>query len=330
MTSPPQRALVLTDRKSGHENQSKALCEGLGLVYDVVEVAYPARWRKAFSYLADRLGLSLPGIFRMDPIPSETYSCVIGTGSTTFYPVKCLARQLDIASVAILYPRGYRLNDFTVIAAPVFDTPEKRANLIEIPINITRCNDEFYRSQTEAFLKCHTPKKKAVAVILGGPNPSADFSPEWVAGQLRQIFAATPEHEHWVTTSRRTPPEIDAVIEQFSFDYRLIFSKDPSFNPIPAFVTLCENVFVTAESTGMVSEAVTLGQAGVEVLMNIRKPDSKFGRFISALQAGHHLHIFDGTLGIGCKPVEMKPVFSKIADRLYAFAAVNPENRKSA
>ncbi len=316
MTKP--RALIVTDRKPGHENQSRALCDALGFDCDLVEVRYPNRWMKALSYLADRFGIFTQAFFNLPALsPRSDYHCVIGAGSTAFYPVKVLARSLGVPSVAILYPRGYRLDDFTVILAPAFDRPARRGNLIEIPVNVTPARDAWYREQTEAFLSRYTPAgKKAVAVIVGGPNPAADLAPEWMRRELEALFAATPDCEHWVTTSRRTPEAVDAVIDAFPFDYSLIFSRDPSFNPIPAFVTLCDRVFVTAESTGMVSEAATRGSAAVEVLMNIRRPDSKFGRFVRMLQERGHVHVFDGALGPKTAPVDLNGVFEEIARRL--------------
>ena len=145
-----------------------------------------------------------------------------------------------------------------------------------------------------------------MAVIVGGPNKCSTLTADWMRAQLEQIFATykpspsnlqppssklkaqSPNHEIWVTTSRRTPPEVEAVVDSFPFDYKLLYSRD-HFNPIPAFVSLASVIYVTAESTGMLSEACTFGAAEVHALDNLKRGPHKFRRFIDGLAAAGHL-----------------------------------------
>ncbi|MDD2598020.1 MAG: ELM1/GtrOC1 family putative glycosyltransferase [Kiritimatiellae bacterium] len=294
-----KKILIVTDGKAGHENQSRALCEALGHSFDLVRVSYPCRFRKALSYAADHAGILSFKLFRSEAISGD-YVAVLCTGSTAFYPGKVIARQLRIPVAALLFPGGYRL-DFDCILAPAFDNPPLRRNIIPIPVNLTAVNADFYQRGVSAFLERHTPGKPAIAVIVGGPNKIATMTVDAMRHHLDRVFSATESFERWVTTSRRTPPEVEALINSYPFDYKVIYSQD-QFNPIPAFVSLCERLFVTAESTGMVSEAVTQGQAHVEVLMNLKNPRSKFARFIEGLVRQGSVHIFEGTLGCAnCK-----------------------------
>ena len=120
--------------------------------------------------------------------------------------------------------------------------------------------------------------------------------------QLEDAFAATPGCEHWVTTSRRTPTDVEAVVDSFPFDYKLIYSRD-HFNPIPAFVMLADRLYVTAESTGMISEACSFGKSEVFALDNLLPGPHKFRRFIEALQR-------DGYIG-GRRKVDLAPQFAR-------------------
>lgn len=313
-------ALILSDGKPGHENQSKALAEGLGLSFQIQSCTYRNKFRKALSCLYDRLGCFadlteiLPDITQK--IEAERPSLIIGTGSNTFYSLKLLRRRFGIPCVAILTPRGYSLDGFDAILAPAFDDPPKRDNLITIPTNLTPARPDFYTAQTQAFFERYTPqKKRAVGVIIGGKNPIADVTAAWLDAQLQALFAATPDCEHWVTTSRRTSAEADAVIDRYPFEYKLIFSRE-KFNPIPAFVTQCERLFVTAESTGMLSEAVAIGAANVEVLDNLTVRTGKFARFVETLCAEGYAHRFDGTLGDAHRKVDLTPIFDALKTRL--------------
>ena len=51
------KAMLLTDGKAGHENQSRALARALGLDFEVAAVRFKSKLHKALSYLFDRIGL---------------------------------------------------------------------------------------------------------------------------------------------------------------------------------------------------------------------------------------------------------------------------------
>ena len=120
------------------------------------------------------------------------------------------------------------------------------------------------------------------------------MTPEWMKTKLDTIFNSNIhsfEHsniQYWVTTSRRTPPEVEAVVDSYPWDYKLLYSKD-HFNPIPAFVKLAKKLYVTAESTGMLSEACTFGTAEVVALDNLNPGPHKFRRFVEDLRKGGYV-----------------------------------------
>ncbi|HOE60421.1 MAG TPA: ELM1/GtrOC1 family putative glycosyltransferase [Kiritimatiellia bacterium] len=304
-----KKLLIVTDGKAGHENQSKAFCAALGYGYECVRAVYPSRFHKGLSYLIDWLGLLLSSPFTIEPTDGY-FAAVVCTGSTAFYPGKIEARRRGIPVAAILYPSGYRKANFDCILAPSFDRPRPAPNVIPIPVNLTSTDAAFYETGVAAFRARHTQRKPASALIVGGPNAAAELSVETLRRDLDRFFAVTEGNERWVTTSRRTPPAIEEFIASRPFDYSLLYSRD-TFNPIPAFVSLCEHLFVTADSTGMISEAVTRGRARVEILMTLRKPDSKFGRFIRDLEQAGAVHVFDGTPGCADRKIDLAPAFEQ-------------------
>ena len=308
-----KRILIVSDGKAGHENQSRALCAGLGVSCEVVRLAYGSRLAKAATYLWDHLGIRSRRGFDVTPFDG-TFDAVIGTGSGTFFPVKVLARKMKIPAAAVLFPRGYRL-DFDCIVAPEFDQPPALPNIVQIPVNLTNTNPDFYTKGVAAFRMRHAPARPSVGIIIGGPNPFAHMTADDLARQFDRIFAATEGCERWITTSRRTPHEVEDLIDRLPFDFKLIFSRD-QFNPIPAFVMLCETVFVTSDSTGMISEAVTRGNARVEILMNLRRQNSKFGRLVQNLERDGYVHIFNGTTGNARRKIDLTPALARIAGLL--------------
>ena len=256
----------------------------------MIPVRFRSRFCKALSYLFDHLGLRVTWLLDMDVPQLPFGSVIVGTGSGTFYAVKALARKCVGKSAVVLYPRGYHLPSFDVIFAPAFDNPFPAANVITIPANLVANDEAFYAEGVKAFEARHTPKPGAekVGVIIGGPNKCSTMTKGWAHQKLSQIFAAHQGAEFWVTTSRRTPPEVEAVVESFPWDYALIYSKD-HFNPIPAFVKLCDRLYVSAESTGMISEACTFGTAQVRVMDNLNPGPHKFRRFVENLAEGGYV-----------------------------------------
>lgn len=295
------KVLILTDGKAGHENQSKAFARALGCEFDLVEIHFKSKLAKALSYLLDWLGVLNTNLTDLTDSTKRDYVAVIGTGSGTFYAAKAVAKKLGVKCGVVLYPRGYDVKSFDCVLAPAFDRPKAAANVIEIPANLVANDEAFYSKGIEDF-KAHYGKcsnggmfecSNAEAVIIGGPNKCSTMTPEWMKAQLDAIFNSKPQTsnlkpEFWVTTSRRTPPDVEAVVDSYPWNYKLLYSKD-HFNPIPAFVKLAKKLYVTAESTGMLSEACTFGSAEVVALDNLNPGPHKFRRFVDDLRKGGYV-----------------------------------------
>lgn len=295
------KVLILTDGKAGHENQSKAFARALGCEFDLVEIHFKSKLAKALSYLLDWLGVLNTNLTDLTDSKKRDYVAVIGTGSGTFYAAKAVAKKLGVKCGVVLYPRGYDVKSYDCVLAPAFDRPKAAANVIEIPANLVANDEAFYSKGIEDF-KAHYGKcsnggmfecSNAEAVIIGGPNKCSTMTPEWMKAQLDAIFNSKPQTsnlkpEFWVTTSRRTPPDVEAVVDSYPWNYKLLYSKD-HFNPIPAFVKLAKKLYVTAESTGMLSEACTFGSAEVVALDNLNPGPHKFRRFVDDLRKGGYV-----------------------------------------
>ena len=318
------KALILTDGKAGHENQSKAFARALGCDFEVVEVHFRSKLHKVFSYLFDKFNLLSLSLFDATIMGSKDgggkgektvvplcglpfadgCQTVIGTGSGTFYAAKALAKKLGVKCGVVLYPRGYRISTFDCVLAPAFDRPAKAPNVIEIPANLVAADEAFYEKGVAAYRE-RTSADPDVAVIIGGPNKCSTMSVDWTKRQLDEIFRLPGRKA--VTTSRRTPVEVEALVDSYPWDYRLLYSKD-HFNPIPAFVKLAKRLYVTAESTGMLSEACTFGSAEVYALDNLNPGPHKFRRFVEDLRAGGYVD--------GNRKVDLSAEFAKAKELL--------------
>ncbi|WP_297921672.1 ELM1/GtrOC1 family putative glycosyltransferase [uncultured Campylobacter sp.] len=306
--NPHRKALILSDGRKGHENQSIAFCELRGLEFCLCKIAYANKLLKLCSYALDFLGFYFK-IFKCDLGGSDTaadlkngsnlnspalnspaapngtnsdavsdrnlnfadFDLFVGAGSTSYYALKFYARRYAKPSIALMYPKGYR-KDFSIIIAGEHDRPKPRANLKISPVSLS-----FSRPQG-----LYKPQRKAVGFIIGGPNSCFEMGDE-ILKQIEDVRAQFADCEFALTTSPRTPRATESALEKLSWDYSVIYSCEP-VNPIGDFLAQCEWVFISEDSVSMISEAASNGSASVAILSLKRKDaHNKFDDFISAL-----------------------------------------------
>ena len=334
-----RKALILSDGRKGHENQSIAFCELRGLEFCICKIAYSNKLLKLCSYALDFFGLYFK-IFKcdlgggdtatdrkngsnlnntslnspaasdsinLDAAPNGTnsdavsysanldaasdrnlnfadFDLFVGAGSTIYYALKFYARRYAKPSVAPMYPKGYR-KDFSVIIAGAHDRPKPRANLKISPVSLS-----FSRPQG-----LYRPQRKAVGFIIGGPNSCFEMGDE-ILKQIEGVRAQFADCEFALTTSPRTPRATESALEKLSWDYSVIYSREP-VNPIGDFLAQCEWVFISEDSVSMISEAVSNGSTSVAILSLKRKDaHNKFDDFISALVSTGHARRYDEAL----------------------------------
>ena len=295
------RLLILSDGKPGHLNQSIAFAKHLGYDYELRRVAFRGRLAKLISYVADRLALHWWWLFSCEKGDGE-YFAVVSAGSETYYANRLLAGELGIKSVAIMLPKGYRY-DFDLIVAQHHDAPPLRGNIIPLPVNLSYV-------VPQGLVKPEFGRKY-VAVIVGGDSKQGRLVPEQLREQLRQVFALFPGYGLWLTTSRRTSSEVEDMLRDFDWERAVFYSKEP-INPIPDFLAQSDYVFLTADSTSMISEAVSYGTACVEVLpaSGTAIASGKFGRMVDDLQKQGAVHIFNGEIGSAHGKINLSSLLS--------------------
>jgi len=303
MNGPQERKyLILSDGKPGHVNQSIALARHLGRPFEIVGVHFRNRPFKLLSFLLDRVGVYTPSLLRWDP-PEGDFCAVVSAGSETYYANKVLARRSGVPSVAIMLPRGYRL-DFDLIIAQEHDNPPVKKNILSLPVNLSRVEPQgVFRPRAGV---------RYVALVVGGPNQAFGFDRDRFRQALDAVFASFPEFRIVVTTSRRTPADIEEEIDRHPFEEKIIYSRNP-VNPIPDFLASCEYVFLTADSTSMISEAVTFGRARIEIIpLPTRKDPGKYDRMIGTLVELGCVHRFDGRPGTADRKIDLADMLGGI------------------
>ena len=258
------KILIISDDKAGHLNQSIAFAKLKGLEYDVIQIK-ENKTLKFISYIFDffHIYINIYGLH-----VNCKYRAIVSTGSSTYYANKVLAKQLKIASLAIMLPKAFRLDEFDFILANEHDNPPKRQNMISIPINLSV-------NKPQGYLK--KKSRKSLGIIIGGSNSIFNMDENSLKKELDSIFENYPKHLKYVTTSRRTPKNIDELLDNYKFDYEIIFSKDSTINPISDFIEVCSDIFITMDSTSMLSEARANSEADIHIIeLDSKKKDTKF------------------------------------------------------
>lgn len=294
--------LILSDGKAGHENQSVAFARLLNLPFEIRRVHPTSRMSKAASYFFDHVHIRTSRLFHVD---GDLPQCraIVSAGSETYYANRILSQQLGVRSVAIMLPKGYRYA-FDLIIAQYHDRPPKRDNILALPVN----------------LNCPEPKgliaaqngRPCVSLIIGGSSRHFQMETQRIERQLKQVVSLFPQADFLATTSRRTPPDVEALIEKSPFRYKVIASREDT-NPIGDFLAVSDYVFVTEDSTSMISEAVSFGKACIEILpLKKSGKTSKIRRMIEYLERENYVHVFDGFYGNCCRKFDLKPALQKV------------------
>lgn len=298
-----KRALVLNDGRIGHLNQSIAFCKMKELKYRVVNLRCMGRFAKFLTYLFDKLNIysTIPLNRDIEISDTDSFDVVVSAGSNTYYANSFLSKKYGFKSVAVMYPNGYRLSNFDYIIAQSHDNPPHLRNLIEVPINLSQ----------PKIINSFKPSKKSVSIVIGGNNRYFKINRDDIKKSIDYIFEKFPDYEKAITTSRRTPIDIENLINTYDFDYKVIYSKN-QINPIGDFLTHSDYVFITSDSTSMISEAVSFGDACVEVIPLSESKNNKFSRLIEHLEKEEVLHIFNGSIENKSKKIDIKSYLSNV------------------
>lgn len=266
------KILILSDGKAGHINQSIAFAKLKNLDFDIITINNHI---KLLTYILDFFHIYI-NLFSLH-VKDKNYKAVVSTGSATYYANKYFAKKLGIKSIAIMLPRGFRYSDFDTIIASSHDNPPQEPNIISMPLSLSM-------SEPKGFVKKTT--QKALGIIIGGSNSIFTMDEKSIKESLDKIFKDYPHHLKYITTSRRTPPPIDALLENYSFDYEIIYSKNSTINPIADFLVTCDELFITIDSTSMLSEARANSEANIHIIdLKSNKINTKFHRLAETIKS---------------------------------------------
>ena len=272
-----KRILIISDGKPGHLNQSIAFCKIKNISYDILEVKFKSKFYKVLSYILDRFNFFTDALFEEHKkYYPEFYDAIVSTGSGTYYFNKLIGQKYNKKSIALMLPKSYKYSNFYYIVAQEHDHPVLLDNLVAIPLNLSYPTPKGYLKKDD--------NKKSLAIIIGGDNGAFSMNYYLIKDKLDEIFVKYPDYLKYITTSRRTSFDIEALIDEYEFDYKLIYSREPNINPIGDFIAICDEFFITIDSTSMLSEVRANSDAKINIIeLESKKENTKYHKLAAII-----------------------------------------------
>lgn len=282
-----KNVLILSDGKAGHLRQAQAAVEQLSYCLkqrnnyaniDTVEV----KFKNKFSRAALAAGICLSGKYQCqgclsclkkfldedsyDALSGKKYEFIVSCGSS-LAPVNLLLGRENLArSITVMRPPFPGAPKFDLVVMPRHDRPQARSNVVSSEGALNLINDVYLAAQAKQLAADHglDPNGLYIGLFIGGDSKKFRLEPAIVSEAIKQLKQTADElgAQVLVTTSRRTPPQIEAMVEKEFAGYprcRLLVVANKKNIPgvVGGILGLCGMAVVSPESISMVSEAAS-------------------------------------------------------------------------
>ncbi len=257
---PNLNVWILSDHRPGHLNPCLGVAEALGTM---PQIHYPVKQRYYWFWrgICTQKAWQLP--------QAQTHpDIIIAAGWQMAHVSRALKQKYPGVFTVHLTRPSQPLADFDVIAMPQHDNPPPLSNIITtigMP-NRIRPQQLAHVAAQEADAFCALPTPR-MAVLIGGNTRKFDFTPAMATDFLTQLdkLATEKKASLLVSTSRRTSPEVTAVVQQHlqhnqARPYLLWTPTDETANPYTQYLACADILVTTADSIGMTSEACSTGK----------------------------------------------------------------------
>lgn len=232
----------ICDHKPGHDNQSHGLIHALAEITDVecVDVPVAPKWQNWLWWLGGMFPLG-------EYLPRP--NLILGAGHATHVAVLAARRACGGKAIVLMKP-SLPLRLFDLCVVPEHDALAAMKNLIET------------RGVLNIVEPCETHEVSRGLILIGGPSSSCGWDTSAMIEQILAVANAQPAVQWRLTTSRRTPAEFVAALEQCRIGNLTVITYEKT-RPgwVPRELGRAAQVWVSADSVSMVYEALTSGAA---------------------------------------------------------------------
>lgn len=252
---------ALTTGEAGMRSQVLGLCDRLGFAFTEKRIGLRAPWRWFPGHLCPfpLRGLAADSDVIAPPWPDLLISC--GRRSTAAAIAIRRASHRRTLTVHLQNPRTPTDRFDLVIAHP--HDGISGTNVILTETTIHRVTPEKLKAAATQFsMRYAGLAPPRLAVLLGGRTRRGGFSSDDITRFIAILAAFRAQgHTIMITPSRRTESALrEALAVRFAHDPRVALWDGSGDNPYFGMLALADRFLVTADSTSMVSEALSTGK----------------------------------------------------------------------
>lgn len=315
-STPVRTIIVLSDGKAGHLNQSLAIARQIQKartaqgyapadtkIY-IVEVRFKSELSRSLLAVCGRFaGWRTQG--RMGCMEAcltrdsyetlmKTYAdFVISCGSSLAAANVFMTKENNAKNIVIMKPGMVGLGKFSLAIIPRHDKPPSRSNIVVTTLAPSIIDRDSLREQGARLKQqVNIDRKVVIGALIGGDNPEFKMTKEAAGKTILGLLEFCKMHDAdlLVTTSRRTPKDVEALFKEKLGNSKLckllvIANEKNVEGAVAGILSLCNIVAVSGESVSMVSEAIHSGKKVVVFDLEKRKEAvTKYDRVLASLE----------------------------------------------
>ncbi len=287
-STPVRNVIILNDNRTGHLRQSETVLRGIRDIWErkgyarediraqVVDVEFKNPFfEKILSLCGNLASARCQGCMRClaanlkkssyETLMRSYADIVISCGTSTAAVNILLSKENNAKSIVVMKPMLVALNRFNLAIIPKHDKPKIAENVVVTNGALNLVDSKslgYYADKLKDRLGML--KDRRIGLLLGGDAKNFKMDHEAIEVIADNLIKAAAEHdaEILITTSRRTPRQIEELLRKKFFDKErcrllVIANEENSKGAVESILGLSDVVLVSEESISMISEAAS-------------------------------------------------------------------------
>ena len=278
----------LSEGVAGHDGQVLGVIKTLrDAGYDVLTKTVSVKWKihllRGLLRLISRKLSKYPNFISTKLIlfcykfSSVNEVDVIISGGANLAPLNlAISKTLKVKNIHLSTPRDWKISDFSayITSSKVSSSPSNLVpEIVPNQFDPKTCKDEGTKFISEKGIE----GIKFSLLVLGGDGIGYTYTKkEWI--EILDNFSSYCEFKEsspLFITSRRTPKEIEDLIKhRHDVSMSVLFHSEKARGKFDHLLYIADDIFVTEDSSTMISEAVSSGKKVASIFpQNIKAPD---------------------------------------------------------
>jgi hypothetical protein len=260
---PPHRVWLVVGDKLGDNGQVEIIADALGWPVERKNL------RVLPQYVLGKPPFK-PSLYHIDPAASDPLAppwpdLVLTVGRRPSMAALWIKEQSGGRTKVLIVGRPRtRLRDFDlIVATPQYRLPE-HDNIVRIDLPLMRVDPAKVAAAADAWReRLAALPRPLTAVLVGGPTKPFVFDADVTGSFISALRRTTgDEGSLFITTSRRTPAEVVAVLEANlpKNAHLFVWRPDAPENPYMGLLGFADQFVVTGDSLSMMIEVARLGR----------------------------------------------------------------------